>query len=113
MGMHNFGEKRWGQGIIDDIRSQTDQNTRVVGDFTKMVRTAPIAARMSKYMSDSKDENWSQHFFQLVENSEFEELNYIDPIVPKIRDACQKLADTAPGFKRKTLQTRLFKTGDN
>ena len=34
--MHNFGEKRWRDGIIDDIRSQTEPNTRVVGDFTKV-----------------------------------------------------------------------------
>lgn len=28
MGMHRFGNKRWGQGIADDIRSHKDQNTR-------------------------------------------------------------------------------------
>jgi hypothetical protein len=56
MGMHNFGEKRWGVGLLDDvssflckpsndamsaqliflprplqIRSHTDQNTRIIG----------------------------------------------------------------------------------
>ena len=46
MGMHNFGEKRWGSGIVDDIRSQTDQNTRIIGDFTKMVRAAPVTKKM-------------------------------------------------------------------
>eukprot|EP00957_Ditylum_brightwellii_P188343 14338185-Ditylum_brightwellii.AAC.1 len=35
MGMHNFGETRFGKGLIADFRSQTEQNTRVVGDFTK------------------------------------------------------------------------------
>lgn len=34
--MHNFGEKRFGDGLVDDIRSQTEPNTRVVGDFTKV-----------------------------------------------------------------------------
>ena len=33
-GMHNFGNSRWRSRVVDDIRSHTDQNTRIVGDFT-------------------------------------------------------------------------------
>jgi hypothetical protein len=113
MGMHNFGEKRWGVGLLDDIRSQTDQNTRIVGDFTKMVRAAPAAQKMYEYMSDEKDRNWQIHFEQLAIDAGFPELNDLDPIVPKIKQACAELANAAPGFKRKTLQTRFFETGDN
>lgn len=113
MGMHNFGERRWRTGIIDDIRSQTDQNTRIIGDFTKMVRLVPVAEKMHQYMVDKKDQNWQTHFEVLVENSDFPELNEIDPVVPKIQLACAEFANDAKGFKRNTLQTRLFETGDN
>lgn len=113
MGMHNFGERRWRTGIIDDIRSQTDQNTRIIGDFTKMVRLAPVTKKMLEYMTNEKDANWQTHFNMLIENSDFPELNEIDPIVPKIQLACAELADAALAFKRKTVQTRFFETGDN
>jgi hypothetical protein len=92
--MHNFGEKRWGVGIVDDIRSQNDQNTRIVGDFTKMVRSAPIAQRMFKSMSEDPD--WTSHFDNLVLNSPFPELNEFDPVVPKlIEGAGVKILNTS------------------
>jgi hypothetical protein len=31
MNMHNFGEKRFGSGLTDDILSVTSQNTRIIG----------------------------------------------------------------------------------
>ena len=108
--MHNFGEKRWGQGIVDDLRSHNDQNTRIVGDFTKMVRQAPIAKRMFEYMST---ENWKVHFEKVVEESEFPGLNKLDPIIGKLEVAIKEHAEAAPGFRRQTLQTRFFETGDN
>jgi hypothetical protein len=110
MGMHNFGEKRWGAGIIDDIRSQTDQNTRIIGDFTKMVRLALIAKKMYEYVTDKKDRDWQIHFNRLVETSDFPEL---EPIVPKIQRACSWLAKASSTFQKRTLQTRFFETGDN
>jgi hypothetical protein len=110
MGMHNFGEKRWGSGILDDIRSQNDRNTRIIGDFTKMVRSAPVARKMHEYVTDKKDRNWQIHFAQLVEKSDFPELQ---SVVPKIQYACAQLASAASTFKRTTLQTRFFETGDN
>lgn len=113
MGMHNFGEKRWGAGIVDDLRSQTDQNTRIVGDFTKMVRSAPVTQKMLDYMTDEKDTNWQIHFEELAVHAGFPELNDLDPIVPQIRRACAELAKAAPTFRRQTLQTRFFETGDN
>jgi hypothetical protein len=109
--MHNFGEKRWGSGIVDDIRSLNDQNTRIIGDFTKMVRTAPIVELMKVIMKT--DVEWNLHFTRLVAKSDFPELNTIDPVVPKIVSACEWLAENARRFRRSTLQTRFFEVGDN
>lgn len=111
LGMHKFGEKRWGAGILDDIRSHNDNNTRIIGDFTKMVRTAPIVELMHKLVS--KDKHWMLQFHKLVADSRFPELNVIDPVAPKIANACGWLAAHAGRFKRATLQTRFFETGDN
>jgi hypothetical protein len=113
MGMHNFGEKRWGAGLLDDIRSQSDTNTRIIGDFTKMVRSAPPTEKMLEYMTNEKDKNWQAHFAQVAVDSGFSELNEFDPIVPKIQKACSELAKAAPSFRRQTVQTRFFETGDN
>lgn len=110
MGMHNFGEKRWGQGLLDDFRSTNDQNTRIIGGFTKVVRQPRIADEMNALM---KTENWQLHFEELVEDSKFRSLNDKDPIVPKLLEAVQWHAENARGFRRQTLQTRFFETGDN
>jgi hypothetical protein len=109
--MHNFGEKRWGNGIIDDVRSLNDQNTRIIGDFTKMVRTAPIVELMREIIKNDTD--WISHFNALVASSLFPELNRLDPVVPKIACACEWLAENARRFRRSTLQTRFFEVGDN
>ena len=113
MQMHNFGEKRWGSGLLDDFRSTNDQNTRIVGDFTKMVKSAPIATYMYELMTNEKDTNWQAHFMKLVADSPFSELNQIDSVVPKIKAGCKNLAEIASGFRRQSLQTRFFETGDN
>lgn len=111
LGMHNFGEKRWGSGIVDDIRSLNDQNTRIIGDFTKMVRTAPIVELMKDIITN--DAEWSLHFVGLVSKSDFPELNRVDPVITKIVSACAWLAENARRFRRSTLQTRFFEVGDN
>jgi hypothetical protein len=110
MGMHNFGETRWGRGILDDIRSTTDQNTRIIGDFTKMVRQVPVAQLMYDLM---KGENWQAHFKNVLAESKFSELDSMDPIVPKMVAATEWHANQAHTFRRQTLQTRFFETGDN
>ena len=98
--MHNFGEKRWGQGIVDDIRSTNDQNTRIVGDFTKMVRSYPIARKMKEKM---ETENWKMHFHELVkDHPELSETE--NDIVPKLIDATADHSKRAPSFRRKTLR---------
>ncbi|KAG7354351.1 hypothetical protein IV203_003707 [Nitzschia inconspicua] len=111
MGMHNFGEKRWGQSLLDDFRSTNDQNTRIIGDFTKMVRQPRIAEEMVVLMNT---ENWQLHFHELVEDSKFRSLNDDqDPLVPKLAEAVQNHSDNATKYRRQSLQTRFFETGDN
>lgn len=109
--MHNFGEKRWGSGIVDDIRSLNDRNTRIIGDFTKMVRTALIVKLM--YQIIITDLDWAFHFNRLISDSAFPELSRLDPVLPKITSACAWLSDNATRFRRATLQTRFFEVGDN
>lgn len=109
MGMHNFGEKRWGSGIVDDIRSFNDQNTRIVGDFTKMVRVPPIMSKMFQLVSEDSD--WQIHFERIILDSAFPELQEFDPIIPKIIQSCEWLAENSKTFRRQTLQTRFFETG--
>lgn len=110
MGMHNFGEKRWGSGLLDDFRSTNDQNTRIIGDFTKMVRQPRIAEQMLELI---KTENWQMHFKGIVAESKFESVDDFDPILPKLRKAVLWHAINAKSFKRQSLQTRFFETGDN
>ena len=110
MGMHNFGEKRWGAGLMDDFRSTNDNNTRIIGDFTKMVRQPRIAQEMESRMNS---ENWKLHFESIVDDSKFRSLNETDPIVPKLERAVKWLSENAVNFHRQTLQTRFFETGDN
>lgn len=109
--MHRFGEKRWGAGILDDIRSHNDNNTRIIGDFTKMVRTAPIVELMHKLAS--KDIHWMLYFQKLVADSKLPELSALDLVTPLIANACGWLAANSKRFQRATLQTRFFETGDN
>jgi hypothetical protein len=111
MGMHNFGEKRWGTGILDDIRSQNDQNTRIIGDFTKMVRVVPIVQHM--FETISKDDDWRIHFDNLVKESGVPELEKVQSVFPQLVTACKWLSQMSGSFRRKTLQTRFFETGDN
>jgi len=113
LGMHNFGEKRWQSGIIDDIRSQTDQNTRIIGDFTKFVRSTPVTEKMLEFMTDEKDQNWPMHFNVLIAEAGFSGITGYGDVVPRIQQACAELVSAAPSFRRQTLQTRFFETGDN
>ena len=64
--MHSFGTPRWHVGIVDDIRSHSDQNTRVIGDFTKTVNSKKIV----EYMYDliANDKNWKLHFEKVMAN---------------------------------------------
>jgi len=109
LGMHNFGSKRWGEGIIDDIRSQSDQNTRIIGDFTKNVKTSLIAERMHSFFTRHEDDNWRKHFATFVSDSGFD---IGDEIGPLLADALKEYAKIGQDCRRPFLQTRFFETGD-
>jgi hypothetical protein len=109
MGMHNFGEKRWGSGLIDDLRSINDQNTRIVGDFTKMVRVPSVMSTMARIAAE--DENWEAHWKHIVSRYGFPELDDMHPTFPQLVHACSALAVDSKYFRRQTLQTRFFETG--
>lgn len=113
MNMHNFGEKRWGDGLIDDIRSQTEQNTRVVGDFTKSVSVLPIIEEMHSIFAHSND--WELHFDKAMGTSIGTGSTTADDGTTKtdILGELKTLKDNAKQWKRKRLQTRFFETGDN
>lgn len=110
MGMHRFGNPRWGHGFIDDIRATKDQNTRIVGDFTKNVKVSSIADSMYTAIMS---EEWRLHFEGLLQDCEFEELLNAEPVIPKLRLAVKMYKENSPGFYRNYLQTRSFETGDN
>jgi len=112
MGMHKFGTPRWSQqgisGLVDDIRSHTDQNTRVIGDFTKIVNATEIPRKMHAFLSE--DPNWQLYFEKLVADLGFsDELKDIWALLKQRTDV---LKGSAP-FRRSHLQTRFFETGDN
>ena len=107
MGMHNFGTRRWEWGIVDDIRGSTDQNTRVVGDFTKIVNTKLISKQMVTQLKD--DPNWRWHFEKVVADLGFDtKYDFFTVLVTHVKI----YRDMAP-YKRSHVQTRFFETGDN
>jgi hypothetical protein len=103
--MHNFGEKRWGVGLWDDFRSTSDQNTRIVGDFTKSVALGAIVKTMHKKMVN--DAVWCTHFEQLPER--FGEV--LPSLHTVMKEEVESLAKTV--FCRERLQTRFFELGHN
>jgi len=109
MGMHKFGTPRWENGLIDDIRSHTDQNTRVIGDFTKTVNTTVIAEKMYEFLT--KDPDWKLHWEKLIGDLKLGDALRSE-IFPRLKKATKELVDAAP-YRRSHLQTRFFETGDN
>ena len=108
MGMHSFGQQRWGSGLLDDIRSVNDQNTRIVGDFTKSVALIPCVDRMIKKLN--QDKIWRTHFDQLPDGYECGE-NVVSNIAESLLQ--EIAAMKSRGFRRVRLQTRFFELGMN
>jgi len=99
------GEKRWGKGFIDDLRSHSDQNTRIIGDFTKSVALMPIVGRMHEKLA--KDPAWKHHFEHLADS--------LGDQVPSLHNLLLGQAEILckTHFKRERLQTRFFELGNN
>ena len=92
MGMHRFGQPRWGIHLIDDFRSIMDQNTRIIGDFTKSVHLRSIVMTMIKKLKVNG--HWNGHFGHQTE-----------ALIAK----CEELKSCP--FVRNRLQTRFFELG--
>jgi hypothetical protein len=101
MGMHGFGEKRFGSGLADDLRSRSNSNTRVVGDFTKSITLSPIVQTMRKKLSEDAD--WRAHVDQA--------LGAMNEASSALIDELLSLERTP--FRRHFLQTRFFELGNN
>ncbi len=101
LNMHNFGEKRWGDGLIDDIRSQTEPNTRVVGDFTKSINVSPIVKEMKKILTEGhqRREDFMKKFSDV--NANFGE---------RVRKSLEDVKVST--WRRTRLQVRFFETGE-
>ena len=109
MGMHKFGTPRWESGLIDDIRSHTDQNTRVIGDFTKTVNSTVICEKMYEFLTTDPD--WKLHWEKLVGDLKLGDA-LRSSIFARLTQATKELVNAAP-YRRSHLQTRFFETGDN
>lgn len=82
-----------------DIRGQTEQNTRVVGDFTKSVSVVPIVKEMIRLLSgDKRTEDWKREFDDVLEDTSIEILDSLRSLEPS-------------KWRRQYLQTRFFETG--
>ena len=93
-----------------DIRSQNDQNTRIIGDFTKMVRLVPIVEKMHALLATDAD--WRVHFTEILRNSGLDFRNRFGTVISKLERACQWQATASKTFRRQSLQCRFFETGD-
>eukprot|EP00957_Ditylum_brightwellii_P193130 14704822-Ditylum_brightwellii.AAC.1 len=114
MGMHNFGETRFGKGLVSDFRSQTEQNTRVVGDFTKSVISAPIVKEMLAIMSNNpRSADWYAHFRHILDQFPEQRKLINGDIGDKVKESLVLLSKEAKHWFRNRLQTRFFETGDN
>ena len=103
--MHSFGVKRFGDGIQDDFRSFSDQNTRIVGDFTKSVLISAIVEDMAKKVES--DTRWIAHFAALPQK-------HSECIPTMHADVLDELKDLGTvQFERERLQVRFFELGDN
>lgn len=103
-GMHRFGQPRWGTGILDDIRSASDQNTRVVGDFTKTVKIEPILKVMCEKIATDA---WRVYIGNIPES------NGCKPLPDLYKDLAKAVPNLRSKFPfvRDRLQTRYFELG--
>jgi hypothetical protein len=72
-----------------------------------MVRVNPITEGMLRTIST--DKNWQMHFINIVGSVHPD----VNAVVPMIVRACEWLVNKSGTFRRQTLQTRFFETGDN
>ena len=111
--MHNFGNRRWRLPLIDDIRSHTDQNTRIIGDFTKNVSVRGISKKMYVLLADKKDKSWQHYFDSVATRAGLSEgLLSGGNISLRLLPLMEQFASRGSQCRRQYLQTRFFETGD-
>ena len=70
-GLHKAGNKRFGSGLWDDFRSfNGDDNTRLIGDFTKSLQLSSIAKRFNR--KQKEEEEWKRQLGTKECPTEFE-----------------------------------------
>jgi hypothetical protein len=104
-GMHSFGEKRFGEGLLDDYCSIETHNTRVVGDFMKSLRIDSVVQTMATKLSNN--DIWKQLFDTLAAS-----LNDKIPAILSLLQSEMVVLTQIP-FKRKRVQLRFFELGNN
>jgi hypothetical protein len=76
-----------------------------------MVRVRPIVEKM--LLAITTDRDWQMHFSKIVADSIVGDCVHADSVNPTLVTACENLVGQADEFRRQTLQTRFFETGDN
>lgn len=103
--MHKAGNKRFGSGWWDDLRSFSDDNTRLIGDFTKSLRVISILEHCAKKLNNS--EEWRGQLTTALLNSS-SPMSFL-----ALREAVSgKNGLRSMGFKRQRLQIRMFELGE-
>ena len=105
LGMHKAGNKRFGSGWWDDLRSFSDDNTRLIGDFTKSLRVISILEHCAKKLNDSAE--WRGQLTTALERSSSNmSFTALRQAVGGEKGLCSM------GFKRQRLQIRMFELGE-
>jgi len=78
---------------------------RIISDFTKMIRVLPIVRGMLDRIHH--DEDWKLHFSDMLDKGS--EVQAMKTLLAGFENLYRKSSN----FRRQTLQTRFFETGDN
>mmetsp|Transcript_846 Transcript_846/g.1145 ORF Transcript_846/g.1145 Transcript_846/m.1145 type:complete len:2346 (+) Transcript_846:80-7117(+) len=106
--MHNMGNPRWKGILINDIRTILEENTRLIGDFTKVVSTSHIAEFMIENVN--KDDWRVSLTMQLKLKAA---TSAFKTFYAKIIETVRQYYVESEFHVRTHLQLRVFETGDN
>jgi len=104
--MHQMGVQRWKNHLVNDIRSIVEDNTRLIGDFTKVISVEKIAEYM---LTHSRTANW-----RAAAEEEFGSTTKdFSTMYEELVDELVRYKNESDNYLRETLQARVFETGDN
>eukprot|EP00466_Bigelowiella_natans_P017741 jgi/Bigna1/79332/fgenesh1_pg.61_\ len=104
--MHRMGVQRWKNHLLNDIRSIVEDNTRLVGDFTKIISISKIAKFMIMYAQTT---NWRAAACQEFGSTCIDFSTLYEELV----DELTRYESESTNYLRESLQARVFETGDN